>query len=26
MGCIACHKAASDKDYVFINDAGTYGQ
>jgi len=26
MGCIACHKAASDKDYVFINDAGTYGR
>jgi hypothetical protein len=26
MGCIACHKAASDKDYVFINDAETYGR
>ena len=26
MGCIACHKAASDNDYIFINDAGTYGR
>lgn len=25
MGCIACHKKA-DKDYIFINDAGTYGR
>lgn len=26
MGCIACHKAASGKDYIFINDKGTYGR
>jgi hypothetical protein len=26
MGCIACHKGASGKDYIFINDAGTYGR
>ena len=22
MGCIACHKAAKDGDYIFINDGG----
>ncbi len=26
MGCIACHKAAEDKDYIFINDSAGYGK
>jgi len=25
MGCIACHKASPDGDYLFINDKGSYG-
>ncbi|MBD3182454.1 hypothetical protein GF312_09195 [Candidatus Poribacteria bacterium] len=26
MGCIACHKGAADKDYIFINDEKAYGR
>jgi len=25
MGCIACHKAPPDGDYLFINNKGSYG-